>query len=48
MVNVEEAALAPGVTALGDKLQEVCAGSPLQVSLTALPKDPPTCETVSL
>ena len=38
--------LAPGVTALGDKLQEVCAGSPLQASLTALAKDPPTWETV--
>src|SRR5580704_15446316 len=33
--SVEAAGFAPGVTVLGDRLHDVCAGSPLQVSLTA-------------
>src|SRR5258708_28222932 len=32
----------PGITEFGEKLQVVCAGAPLQLSLMALLKAPPT------
>jgi hypothetical protein len=44
--NVEVALLVPGVTEPGEKLQEVCAGSPLHASFTAEANDPPTDEIV--
>ena len=46
--KVVEAVLAPGVTVVGDRLQDVCAGSPLQVSFTAEENDPPSGETVKV
>ena len=44
--KAEVTALPPGVTLLGDRPHEACAGSPLQVSLTAEANDPPSGETV--
>ena len=47
IVKVAAAGFPPGVTELGDKLQAVSDGNPLQASLTALENDPPEGETVS-
>jgi hypothetical protein len=44
--NVATALFAPGVIELGEKLQEVCAGSPVHASFTAEANDPPTGEMV--
>jgi hypothetical protein len=46
--SAEVALLAPGVTAAGDRVQDACAGSPLQVNFTVLANDPPIDDTVSL
>jgi hypothetical protein len=47
IVSVVVAPLPFGVTAFGDKLQVVNAGTPLQISVIILLKTPPTGETVS-
>ena len=48
IVSADVAELEPGVTEVGEKLQDVSAGRPLQASCTALLKLPPTEETVTV
>ena len=47
-VNVEVSALAPGVTALGEKLHEPPVGNPEHASETLSPKEPPSGATVTV
>jgi|SRR5580700_2035103 hypothetical protein len=48
IVTVAATVLDPGVTELGEILQAEFAGAPLQVSVTALPKVPPTEATFTV